>query len=160
MEYTIEVTYDRSLVRLALNRFMVKRLGWLTFVFVFGIGVYLTVEMLSGSWSNWSTAIAALWIIVVGILGVVYIARMRASEGFFQNSRDCKVQFVFSEDGVKTNSDVGTSDVKWKVFNELLKFRDVWLLVYAKSGYMTIPALQLSEEAKVFIESKISQKAG
>jgi FtsH-binding integral membrane protein len=159
MEHTLEVTYDRALIRRGLNRFMVKRFGWLTFALIFGLGALLIVEMLSGSWSSWFTAMLAIWIIVVAFLIVVYIARLRASEGFFQNSENCKVKFVFSDDGVKTDSDVGSSDIKWKVFDEVLKFSDVWLLVYAKSGYMTLPAIQLSEEAKVFIERKISQKA-
>jgi hypothetical protein len=159
MEHTIEVTYDRSLIRRALNRFMVKRLGWFTFALIFGLGALLIVEMASGSWSLWFNAMLVLWVIVVGLLVVVYIARIRASEGFFQKSGNCKVQFVFSEDGVQTKSDVGTSDLKWKAFDELLKFPDVWLLVYARSGYMTIPTKQLSDEVKNFIESKILQKA-
>lgn len=159
MEHAIEVTYNRRLIRRALNRFMVKRLGWLTFVFIFGIAALLIFELASGSWSVWFTAMLTVWVIAVGLLTVVYIARIRASEGFFQKSGDCKVQFVFSDDGVKTNSDVGTSDLKWKVFDELLKFPEVWLLVYARSGYMTIPTDKLSDETKSFIESKIAQKA-
>ena len=159
MEYAIEVSYDRPLIRRALNRFMVRRLGWLTFVLIFGLAALLIVEMASGSWSVWFTALLTLWVVAVGLLIVVYIARIRASEGFFQKSGNCRVRFVFSDDGVRTNSDVGTSDLKWKVFDEVLKFPEVWLLVYARSGYMTIPTTQLSDEAKAFIENKIVQKA-
>jgi len=159
MEHALEVNYDRPLIRRALNRFMVKRLGWLTLALIVGLAVSLIVEFACGSWSVWYTAMLTGWIIVVGLLIVVYSARIRASEGFFQKSENCKVQFVFSDDGVTTSSDIGTSHVKWNVFDEILKFPEVWLLVYAGSGYMTIPVDRLSEEAKIFIESKIMQKA-
>ena len=76
MEHALEVTYDRPLIRRALNRFMVKRLGWLTLALIVGLAVSLIVEFACGSWSVWYTAMLTGWIIVVGLLIVVYSARI------------------------------------------------------------------------------------
>jgi hypothetical protein len=46
------------------------------------------------------------------------------------------------------------------VFDEILKFPDVWLLVYAKSGYMTLPIDQLTPECMEFIDTQIGSAAG
>jgi hypothetical protein len=158
MEHTIEVTYDRRLVRRALNRFMAKRLGWLTFAAIFALGTLLILQIGFGSWNIWSAGTLVLWLLIVGMLTLIYLGRLRASEGFFQKSSSSTVKFVFTDDGVRTESDVGSSDLKWKAFDELLKFSDVWLLIYAKSGYMTLPTTELSQECRDFIESKILQK--
>jgi hypothetical protein len=155
MEYVIDVKYDRPLIRRALHRFMLKRLGKVNFALIIVLSVFLIFEIFSSQWSYLSTIFLVLWVIMVGLLVIVYFARLNSSEVFFQKSKNDRVQFIFSEDEVKTISDVGNSQVKWIVFDEILKFSDVWLLVYAKSGYMTIPLEYLTPELKSFLERKI-----
>jgi hypothetical protein len=70
------------------------------------------------------------------------------------------VIFTFDDEGVRTESDLGTTDLKWQVFDEILKFPEVWLLVYAKSGYMTLPVDQLTPECMQFIEVQMARTAG
>ena len=159
MEHSIKVTYNRKLVRHALNRFMAKRLGWLIPAMTVVLGVYMISQGVLGYWDIWTTAMLLAWLLLLGLFIVVYLVRLRASEGFFQKSDDCTVEFIFSDAGIRTNSDIGSSDIKWKVFDEILKFSDVWLLVYAKSGYMTIPTDTLNKECKAFIERKFSDES-
>jgi len=159
MPHTATIKYDRTLVRRALNRYVVRRLGRHVFV-LFGLLLsFLIYEYISGSWSLSSTYMAVALLVVTILFAIAYFARLRASEGFFDKADDPTVTITFSEEGVTTESALGSSELKWTIFDEVLKFSDIWLLVYATSGYMTLPIEQLSEECQHFIEAKMSRKA-
>lgn len=158
MEHTIEVTYDRPMVRRALLRYMVKRLGWHTIALFVFLATSLAIPGIAGYWSGWSTSLAVALVAVVAIVTLACIARLRASEGFFQRSKSCAVTFVFSEEGVRTVSELGTSHLRWQAFDEILQFDEYWLLIYAQSGYMTIPTEKLSEELKGFIVRSVARQ--
>ena len=161
MNYSVNVKYDRRLVRRALNRFMFDRMGW-TFVLGFpGLSLLLLILFLSGAWNVWLSVVSVALAIVIGIITYIYFLRLKTSEGFFEKAKDPSVKFIFTAEGVKMDSEVGSSELKWAVFDELLRFPDVWLLIYARSGYLTLPTSALTTECKALIEEKVlsSKKA-
>jgi hypothetical protein len=155
--YSSTVRYDKPLVRHALNRFMARRLGLSFFVAVVGVAAILLFAFLLGEW-NWILSVMGFVLLAfLAFLVFAYFARLRAAEGFFDKANEPTVTFRFTENGIETISDLGTSDLKWHVFDEILKFSDVWLLVYAKSGYMTLPVDQISPECLEFIDAQVSK---
>lgn len=159
MSCTATIKYDKRLVRRALNRFMVKRLGMSFFVAIFAVVAVLLASYLSGYWSLILNIVSIALGAAIAFLIYVYIARLRSAEGFFDKADEPTATLTFTDDGVLTDSDLGTTNLKWQVFDEILKFPDIWLLVYAKSGYMTLPLDQLTPECCNFIEQKISANA-
>jgi hypothetical protein len=157
MSHTATIKYDRPLIRRALNRFMRRRLGASFFVPMFAVIVMLLLAYFTDSWTWPLTFMAAAIAAALLFIVFVYFARLRAAEGFFDKANDPTVTLRFTDDGVRTESDLGTSDLKWLVFEEILKFRDIWLLVYAKSGYMTLPLGQLTPECSQFIEQQMAK---
>ena len=155
MLHTVTITYNRPLVRRALNRYFAKRLGKPFFVVLCLLCVYLAYSFFSDSWDPALTYITIPVAFIVVFLAFVYVVRLRAAEGFFDKADDPTVTITFSENGVSTESDLGTSVLNWAVFEEILKFPDVWLLVYAKSGYMTLPLAQLPPDCRRFIDDNI-----
>ena len=156
MSYTATIKYDRPLVRRALNRFMVRRLGVTFFVVLTLLVATLIFSYFDASWSWLLTYCLIAIAFALAFISFVYYARLRAAEGFFDKANDPIVTLRFTAEGVRTESDLGTSDLKWHVFDEILKFRDIWLLVYAKSGYMTLPLDQMTPECSQFIEQQIA----
>ena len=158
MEHSCTVKYDRALVRRALHCFMFHRLG------CSGIGALLLLPVLFlasyflALWNVYLSIIAVVYVIVAGVIIFIYFLRLRTSEGFFEKSKDPCVCFTFSNEGVETNSDIGSSFLKWAAFDELMEFSDVWLLVYARSGYITLPVKQLTSESQLFIEEKLANR--
>ena len=134
MNYSIEVRYDRPLVRRALNRFMLDRLGWTSVIGLPVALLFLLLMFLSGSWSLWLSIVAGLLAVAVVTIAYIYYIRLETSEGFFARTKDPTVTFFFTSDAVRTDSELGSSELKWLVFDEILKFRDVWLLIYAEVG--------------------------
>jgi hypothetical protein len=134
---------------------MVKRLGKTLFAVLILVAFTLLYWYLAGSWTWLHTFIAVAIAFIAAFVSYVYYIRLNAAEGFFDKANDPTVTFWFNAEGVRTESDLGSSDLKWSVFEEILKFRDVWLLVYAKSGYMTLPLDQLTPECIQFIDQQI-----
>ena len=160
MSHTATIKYDRPLVRRALNRFMVKRLGESSFLALLAVTSVFLFSYFTDSWTWPLTYMAIAIAAALAFLSFVYYARLRAAEGFFDKANDPTVTLRFTSEGVRTESDLGSTDLKWKVFEEILRFPDVWLLVYAKSGYMTLPLDQLTPECSQFIEQQmIAHKA-
>lgn len=156
MIYSTQVTYDRPLVRRALNRFMVNRMGWTLIVAIPGTFLFLAVLFLMKIWSFWLSLGLAALVIVVVVITYIYFLRLRTSEGFFDKVQDPTVTFTFGPDGVRTDSQLGSSELKWAAFDELLKFPDVWLLIYTRSAYITLPTNALTLECQAFIEEKLT----
>lgn len=159
MTCSATITYDKSLVRRALNRYMLRRLGTSFFVALGAAAIILAFSFLADAWNWFMSVLGAVLVSALAFILFVYIGRRRAAEGFFDKGSDPTVTFQFTGDGVRTVSDIGTTDLKWQVFDEILKFQDIWLLVYARSGYMTLPVDQLTPECMHFIETQIAQSA-
>jgi hypothetical protein len=159
--HSMNVCYDRPLVRRALNRFMFDRMGWSLVAGLPVASLFLLLLSLWGTWDTWLTVMSIALAITIGVISYVYILRFKTSDRFFEKAKDPTVKFIFSSEGVKTESEIGTSELKWAVFDELLIFPDVWLLIYARSGYLTLPTKALTEECKVFIKDRMpsSKKA-
>lgn len=159
MTHSIEVKYDRLIVKRALNCFMFKRLGWLGILAV-TIPILISIEILVMGFNTTPTymyVLFALFSIYGSVVAYIYYLRLNTSEVFFAKTNNPTVNFIFSDISVTAQSDLGCSEIKWEAFDEILKFKYFWLLIYARSGYLTLPISALSQECKELIESKILQ---
>jgi hypothetical protein len=134
---------------------MRMRLGAPFFVALAAGILVLAASFFADLWNWFMSVVAAILLSTVAFVLFVYFARLRAAEGFFDKGGEPVVTFQFDENGVRTESDLGSVDMKWEAFDEILMFPDLWLLVYAKSGYMTLPLDQLTSECRDFIEMKV-----
>lgn len=158
MEHQITVQYNRRIIRQALWCFFIHRLGRFTIAVLVIYVLLLALVEFSGSWNVYWTWLVAMVAVPLGLLFWLYFLRRRQSETFLSKMAEPSVRFCFSDDGVSTESDLGSSMLKWDVFDELLCFDDVWLLVYAKSAYVTLPVGALSDAGKSAIREKLTEK--
>ncbi|MGD9562843.1 MAG: YcxB family protein [Pyrinomonadaceae bacterium] len=135
---------------------MARRLGKSFFVVIAAVLAIFLVSLFTGTWTWPLTVLGVILLAALSFIVFVYLGRLRAAEGFFDKANEPSVTFQFTDDGVITESDLGRTNLKWQVFEEILKFPDIWLLVYAKSGYMTLPIDQLTPGCLQFIEEQIS----
>ncbi|MEP6944784.1 MAG: YcxB family protein [Acidobacteriota bacterium] len=135
---------------------MARRLGISFFIALLVAVLLPLLSYISGFWSIVLTVVTLTLGAALAFLIFVYYARLRAAEGFFDKANEPSVTFNFSDEGVITDSDIGSTNLKWAAFDEILKFSDVWLLLYAKSGYMTLPLNQITPECCQFIEQQVT----
>jgi hypothetical protein len=151
MEQSIKVTYDRKLIRSALHSFMIKRLGWIMLVLLVALAPFLYFVRPWGD-STVGYLLDVGYLVAVLLLIIIYFIRMRQSETVLSKMKTPDVIFTFSDKGVHWRSDLGCSELCWAAFDEILKFKEYWLLVYSKSGYLNLPTICLTEDIKKLID--------
>jgi len=153
-EHVVTVKYDRKLVSRAINRFVFYRLGNLAMGGLFVSTIVILVGVALDYRSICFLIIGVCWMALMRWLEFV---TWRAERGFFEKCNDRSVVFTFSDNGVKADLPEATSEFEWPLFNEILKLKAMWLLVYAKSRYLMLPTANLTPECMQFIEKKIEE---
>lgn len=157
-EYRIVVHYDHRIIRTALNNYFMRRLGRTTFWAVGGVAMLASIQVVVAGWNPVSMLLIGCLAIIMGVMGWGYLLRLRQSETFLSKMSEPTVTFAFTDEGLRTQSELGASLLKWETFDEVLCFRSVWLLVYAKSGYLTLPTETLTAEVRDLIRSKLRRE--
>ena len=103
-------------------------------------------------------------ILTLATLGIVLVVA-----AYFQNRSDRLSQFrqtgnsvgyELSEEFFKAKSGMGSTELKWESFKAIWTFQKVWLLVFDRSGYLTLPTDQISNDIKEFLKRKIISVGG
>ena len=58
------------------------------------------------------------------------------------------------------SSDIGTTTLQWSVVKELWQFPTVWLLLYSKAQFSTLPLACLSPETQAYIVQCVRAAGG
>lgn len=101
----------------------------------------------------------AISLIGLGIIGIAYIQSRSYRLSQFRKTGQ-SVSYELSDDIFKAKSAMGTIELKWSSFKALWVFQKVWLLVFDKNGYVTLPTDQISDEIKEFLRKKIISTGG
>jgi len=70
------------------------------------------------------------------------------------------VSYELSEEFFKAKSEMGATELKWENFKGIWIFPKVWLLMFDKAGYLTLPVDQVSGEVKEFVKQKVISVGG
>lgn len=73
----------------------------------------------------------------------------------FERMDEATARFRFTDESVGMESDIGATELKWKMIEKIWKYPDVWLVFIAKQGYVTLPTASMDDELKQFITSNI-----
>ena len=96
----------------------------------------------------------------IGIFIAAYFQRLNHALSQLKMMGDGTVHYEVSDDRIKASSSLGSTEVKWKMFKALWIFPRVWLLMFDKAGYLTLPSEQMSEDVKEFLKRRIAAVGG
>lgn len=68
--------------------------------------------------------------------------------------------WTLTEEAVAQKSSLGESAIVWKALREVWRFDDLWLLVWGKDVYSSIPVGQLPPAARAMIERRVQESGG
>ncbi len=66
-------------------------------------------------------------------------------------------EFSFTDDYIGIESDMGKSELSWKLVEKVWQYPSVWLVFLEKQSYITLPTESIDEELKQFITLKIKE---
>jgi len=160
MATTVTLQFTEADVRTAVNSYWKRTVG-VTFVaaIVFLIAVFLW--RVSGGDRSWIIgALGAFLLLVVVVVAAAYVVPYRQSLAAFRALDPPEATMTLGEATLSIASSVGSSTVAWSAVKELWRFPRVWLLLFSKAQFVTLPVRCLSPEAQALITEKVRSVGG
>jgi hypothetical protein len=160
MQHRTTLRYTEQLVSQAVRLYWRKTVGFGLPVAVALIIAFLTWRLVDGD-RSWIVGASA----AVGLLGVlmpvaVYVVHYRNSMGKFREMSQPVAELVADQDTITMSSDRGSSSLKWELVKEVWRFETVWLLLFSKAQFMTLPLADLPGPMQAFILERVKSFGG
>ncbi|HSQ50498.1 MAG TPA: YcxB family protein [Nitrospiraceae bacterium] len=160
MPHETTLIYSESLLRQAVFGFWRRSVGIGFFValLIAALGLIVLVALGQSSWII--GGLAAVLVVGVAFAIVVYVVHYRRSLQKFRQMDKPQATFRADESSFTMSSDIGTTTLQWTAVKELWQFSNVWLLLYSKALFTTLPLACLSPETQAYIVQRIRESGG
>ena len=159
MNQEIEATYTQELFKFAVWKFWMRSIGVGGAIGFAIVCIGFCYFLISGD-RSWFVGFLGSVVGLCVLFGLVlYFVTLNRSMGKFRQMEKPVANFVFSDDRISINSDIGSTEISWKMIEKIWKYPSVWLVFITKQGYLTLPTASLDEELMEFISFKV-EKSG
>ena len=156
----LPIRYSEALLRQAARRWWWRGKGGLywTFMAVVAAGYALTLWGDPAGWA--SGAYGALIVLYAMLMVAGYALPLRRSLGVFRTMTDGAATLRLRDDTFEIASAAGRVEIPWMSVASIDAGPDVWLVVYSEAQYSTLPAADLTPEARAFIAARVRAAGG
>jgi drug/metabolite transporter (DMT)-like permease len=160
MSHEATLIYSEALLRQAVFAFWRRSVGvgFLAALLVAVLGLVVLVAQGMASWLVGT--IAAVLVLGIGFAAAVYVVHYRNSLRKFRQMDKPQATFRADESSFTIISDIGPSTLQWSAVKELWQFPSVWLLLYSKAQFTTLPLACLSPETQAYIVQRVRESGG
>jgi hypothetical protein len=160
MPHEATLIYSTTLLRQAVFAFWRRSVGVGFFValLIAALGLVVLVALGQASWLI--GGLAAVLVLGIAFATVVYVVHYRNSLRKFRQMDNPQATFRAEESSFTMSSDIGTTTLQWSTVKELWQFPSVWLLLYSKSQFTTLPLACLPPETQAYIVQCIRAAGG
>lgn len=146
---------EKLLLRLTQRRLLRRWPRLLIAVALVGVG--LVLDSRSEHWSAVSIMGVTVMALLLFIYAAVYVKQMRALAAWKRMQGDAPVHYSLSEETVHARSNLGATELKWRVFRKLVEWPDSFLLYYSSDNHLTLPREEVPAEVVDFIRQKFHE---
>jgi len=160
MPHEATLIYSKALLRQAVFAFWRRSVGVGFFValLIAALGLVVLVALGQASWLI--GGLAAVLVVGIAFAIVIYVVHYRRSLQKFLQMGQPRATFHADESTFTMTSDIGTTTLQWSAVKELWQFPNVWLLLYSKAQFTTLPLACLSPETQAYIVQRVSASGG
>jgi len=160
MQHRTTLRYTEALVAQAVRHYWRRTVGFGIFVAVALMIAFLIWRIADGD-RSWIVGLAAA-VILFGVLMpiTVYLVHYRNSISKFREMLEPTAEMVADEDVFTLSSDRGTTSLKWGSVKEVWRFETLWLLLFSKAQFVTLPLKDVPESMQAFILDRIKATGG
>lgn len=160
MPYEATLIYSEALLRQAVFSFWRRTIGvsFLVALVVAALGLGILVSQGVASWLI--AGLAVVLVLGIAFAMAVYVVHYRKSLQKFRQMDKPQAMFRADESSFTMSSDVGTTTLQWSAVKELWQFPSVWLLLYSKAQFTTLPIECLSPETQAYIVQCVRAAGG
>ena len=160
MSHEATLIYSESLLRQAVFAFWRRSvgLGFILVLVALPASLVVLVEQGAASWLIGALAVVA--VIAAALAVALYVVHYRISLRKFRKMDKPRATFHADESSFTMSSDAGTTTLQWSAVKELWQFPSVWLLLYSKTEFTTLPLACLPPETQVFVLQRVRAAGG
>ncbi len=160
MPHEATLIYSESLLRQAVFAFWRRSVG-LGFILMLAVLAAILVGIIALGAPLWLiVTLAVILAIAAGIAAALYVGYYRNSLRKFRTMEKPQATFCADESSFTMSSDAGTTTLQWSAVKELWQFPSVWLLLYSKTQYSTLPLACLPPETQAFVQERVREAGG
>lgn len=160
MPHEATLIYTKALLNQAVFAFWWRSVGVGFFValLIAALGLVALVALGQASWLIGALATVLALGVVFAIF--VYVVHYRRSLQKFRQMDKPEAKFHAEESSFTMSSDIGTTTLQWSAVKELWQFPNVWLLLYSKAQFTTLPLACLPPDTQAYIVQRIREAGG
>lgn len=155
----VRLHFSEDLVRRAVRAFWWRAIGPAYVVGVALLAGPLAFALRRGDRSWWVGVVGTVLALAVWMAFVLYVVHYRASLNRLRRMKTPEGVMELGDERVRFSSDAGVTELEWSGFTELWRFPDFWLLFLSRAQWMTLPAADLSDEARAHILARVKHSA-
>jgi hypothetical protein len=160
MPHESTLIYSESLLREAVFAFWRRSIGSGFIAMLAALPVVIGVLVVIGAPLWLLITLAVLFVLAVGLAVALYAGYYRNSLRKFRKMEKPQAMFRADESSFTMSSDAGTTTLPWSAVKELWRFPSVWLLLYSKTQFSTLPLSCLPSETQVFVQERVRESGG
>jgi hypothetical protein len=157
IEFTVRYSRDHCLA--TAWRYWQRRLGY-RYALELAIGAGLLVLATQGPY-RWIEVALMVAVGIFAFLGaaIFVIHWLRGLQGLAALDPPTST-WTLTEECIAQRSSLGESAIAWERLPEVWRFPDLWLLIWGRDVFSTLPTAQLPPEARRMIERKVKAAGG
>jgi hypothetical protein len=160
MSHETTLLYSKALLRQAVFAFWRRSVGLGFILMLVALAASLGVLVALGAASWLIGTLAAVVVIAAALAAALYVVHYRNSLRKFREMDKPRATFRADESSFTMSSDIGTTTLQWSAVKELWQFPSVWLLLYSKAQFSTLPLACLSPETQAYIVQRVRESGG
>ena len=160
MSHETTLIYSESLLRQAVFAFWRRSVGLGFILMLVALPAILGVLVALDAASWLIATLAAVLVIAAAVAAALYVAHYRNSLRKFRKMDKPRATFRADESSFTMSSDAGTTTLQWSAVKELWQFPSVWLLLYSKTQFTTLPLACLPPETQAFVRERVREAGG
>jgi len=160
MSYETTLIFSEPLVRQAVFAFWRRTIG-IGYVIALVVSVFSLGLLIAQGNTSWLIGALAT-ALAFGVLFVVflYVGHYRNSLNKFREMGSPHATFLAEEASFTIGSSIGTTTLQWSAIKELWQFSGIWLLLYSKAQFSTLPLTDMPPEMQAFILQRVQEAGG
>jgi hypothetical protein len=153
------VRYSREHCLASAWRYWQRRLGYrYALELVIGAGLLVLATQGPYRWLEVALMVAVGIFALLGA-GIFFVHWLRGLQGLAALDPPVST-WTLTEEFIAQKSSLGESAIAWKALIEVWRFPDLWLLVWGRDVFSTIPIAQLPPAARQMIERRVKEAGG
>jgi len=157
-EFAYEITDE--LMRLGTRRYLLANFRWPVLVLFLLYFAALVPFCMMTHWHFLCGLMSGAIFVLLLMLVIAWLMRNRAAMQAARRFESRAAHCTLSDEGIRLENSLATSQLTWKLIQSLIRAPDVWLLFMDRQRYFVLPADRLAGDAGRFMAAQVAAAGG